>query len=49
MIYQKQDKLIKGLAKYYGQDLIDNKEALKKETHEKHEPMPSTKIKNVNS
>lgn len=31
MIYQKQDKLIKGLAKYYGQDLFDYLEALKKE------------------
>lgn len=27
MIYQKQDKLIKGLAKYYGQDLFDYLEA----------------------
>lgn len=34
MIYQKQDKLIKGLAKYYGQDLFDYLEALEKETDE---------------
>ena len=49
MIYQKQDKLIKGLAKYYGQDLFDYLEALKKETDEIHEPLPCTKIKKVYS
>ena len=49
MIYQKQDKLIKGLAKYYGQDLFDYLEALEKETDEIHEPLPCTKIKKVYS
>ncbi|HJJ02227.1 MAG TPA: hypothetical protein OIM27_04530 [Methanobrevibacter smithii] len=49
MIYQKQDKLIKGLAKYYGQDLFDYLEALEKETDEIHELLPCTKIKKVYS
>lgn len=49
MIYQKQDKLIKGLAKYYSQDLFDYLEALEKETDEIHELLPCTKIKKVYS
>ncbi len=36
MIYQKQDKLIKGLAKYYGQDLFDYLEALEKKKQMKY-------------
>lgn len=45
MIYQKQDKLIKGLAKYYGQDLFCYLEALEKETDEIHDYCLVQKLK----
>ena len=47
MIYQKEDKLIKGLAKYYGQHLFDYLEALEKQTGKIQEPLPCTKIKRI--
>ena len=49
MIYQKQDKLIKGLAKYYGQDLFDYLEALEKETDEINCPFGSNAFVNFSS
>ena len=47
MISQKEDKLIKGLAKHYGQYLFDYLEELEKETGKIQEPLPCKKIKGI--
>ena len=47
MITQKEDKLIKGLAKHYGQHLFDYLEELEKETGKIQEPLPCREIKEI--